>query len=86
MEIQSAVDELKIILREKDIPFFEDDELRYYLAKHNQKLNDAAYELLIIKSENTALSTSGLTVADSSNYFRRMADRYRPRHTGVLKS
>lgn len=82
----TKVEELKVVLREADIPFYTDEELEYYLSKHNNNFNDTAYECLIIKSENTALNLAGLTIADSSAYFRRMADRYRPRHTGVLKS
>lgn len=82
----TKIDELKLILRESDIPFYTDEELNYYLTKHNGNLNDTAYECLIVKSENTALTLAGLTIQDSSNYFRRLADRYRPRHSGVLKS
>lgn len=82
----TKIDELKLILRESDIPFYSDDELAYYLAKHHGNLNDTAYECLIVKSENTALTLAGLTIQDSSNYFRRLADRYRPRHSGVLKN
>lgn len=81
----TSLDELKLILREEDIPFFSDEELTYYFNKHNGNFNDTAYECLIVKSENTALSLAGLTIQDSSNYFRRLADRYRPRHSGVLK-
>ena len=82
----TALDELKLVLREGEIPFYSDQELEYYLNKHNGNLNDTAYECLIVKSENTALTLAGLTIQDSSNYFRRLADRYRPRHSGVLKS
>lgn len=82
----TKIDELKLILRESDIPFYTDEELNYYLGKHDGNLNDTAYECLIVKSENTALTLAGLTIQDSSNYFRRLADRYRPRHSGVLKS
>lgn len=80
----TTIDELKLILREGDIPFYADEELEYYLAKHNGNLNDTAYECLIIKSESTQLQVAGLTLQDSSNYFRRLADRYRPRHTRIL--
>lgn len=82
----TKIDELKLILRESDIPFYSDEELAYYLEKHRGNLNDTAYECLIVKSENTALTLAGLTIQDSSNYFRRLADRYRPRHSGVLKN
>ena len=81
----TVLDELKLVLRESDIPFFTDEELLYYLEKHNGSFNDTAYECLIVKSENTALNLAGLTIQDSSEYFRRLADRYRPRHSGVLR-
>ena len=81
----SDLEELKLILREKDIPFFEDSELEYYMGKYGS-VNNAAYHCLLIKAENTALSVSGLNTADSSEYFRRLAGRYRPNNSGVLKS
>lgn len=76
--------ELKLILRESDIPFFSDEELAYYLEKHDGNVSDTAYECLIIKSENTQLQVAGLNIQDSSTYFRRLADRYRPRYSRVL--
>ena len=80
----TKIDELKLILRESDIPFYTDEELEYYLNKHDGNLSDTAYECLIIKSENTQLQVAGLNIQDSSTYFRRLADRYRPRHSRVL--
>lgn len=85
-ESMTTLDEMKLVLRESDIPFYTDEELQYYLDKHQGSFNDAVYECLIVKSENTALNLAGLTIQDSSEYFRRLADRYRPRHSGVLKS
>lgn len=81
----TEIDELKLILRENDIPFYTDEELQYYLNKHKGKVSDTAYECLIIKSENTQLQLAGLTIQDSQSYFRRLADRYRPRHSRVLE-
>lgn len=81
----AQLEEIKIILREKDIPFFEDRELNFYFAQNNGNFNDTVYDCLIVKSENTTLNISGLTTADSSNYFRRLACRYKPNNSGVLK-
>lgn len=81
----TAIDELKLILRENDIPFYTDDELQYYLNRNKGDISDTAYECLIIKSENTQLQLAGLTIQDSQSYFRRLADRYRPRHSRVLE-
>ena len=77
--------ELKLILRESDIPFYTDDELRYYLNKNKGSVSDTAYECLIVKSENTQLQLAGLTIQDSAAYFRRLADTYRPRHSRRLE-
>lgn len=80
----TAIEELKIVLRERDIPFFEDEELEYYLAKNNNDFERTAYQTLLIKAENTTLSISGMTTADTSAYFRRLASRYRPNNSGIL--
>lgn len=77
---------MKRVLRESDIPFFtNDDDLDFYFAKNNNDFNATVYECLLIKAENTSLSISGLTSSDTSAYFRRMASRYRPNHSGVLQ-
>ena len=79
-----SLQELKLILREKDIPFFTDEELNYYLQKYGD-VETAAYYCLLIKAENTTMSISGLSTGDSSSYFRRLASKYRPINSGVLK-
>lgn len=83
MKIQS-MEELKVVLREQDIPFFEDEELKLYLRQNNNDYDKTAYQCLIIKAEDTTLNISGLTAADSSSYFRRIAARYKPRNSGIL--
>lgn len=79
-----AIDELKLILREKDCPFFEDSELEYYLGKY-PSVEEAAYHCLLRKAENTTLSVAGLNCADSSKYFLRLAQGYRPTNSCTLK-
>lgn len=79
-----TIDELKVILREKDCPFFSDEELEYYLNKNGNDLVKTAYHCLIVKSEDTTLSISGMQAADTSKYFRRIAQRYRQTNTGTL--
>lgn len=76
--------QLRIICREEDIPFFTDEQLQYQLERANGDLNLAAYHCLLIKAEDTTLSVSGLTVRDSSKYFRRLASQYRPTNSGIL--
>ncbi len=82
---EKELSDLKIILREKNIPFFDDDELNFYYSKNGGNFNNTAYECLLIKSENTSLNISGLSAADSSNYFRRLAAQYKPNNSGILK-
>lgn len=80
----SEIEELKIILRERDCPFFEDEELEYYLNKCGN-VNDAAYNCLLLKAENTSLSVSGMNCGDTSKYFKMIAQKYRKSNSGVLK-
>jgi hypothetical protein len=81
----NSIQDLKIVLRETDVPFFTDAELQFYLNENNGDYKATAYQCLQIKAENTTLSISGLSLADSSKYFRRLAARYRPNNSGVLK-
>ena len=79
-----TLDRLKMILRENEIPFFSDDELLFYLGENNGDFNATAYQCLLVKAETTTLSLSGLSLADTASYFRRLASRYRPHNSGVL--
>ena len=81
----TTVEELKIALREKDCPFFTDEELNYYLKANDNDFKKAAYECLMIKSENTTLNLSGFETADTSKYFRRLAQKYRQNNSRVLE-
>lgn len=80
----NSLEDLKIVLREDAVPFFTDEQLNFYLRENNSDFNLTAYRCLLIKAENTTLSISGLTAADSSQYFRRLAARYRPHNSGTL--
>ena len=80
----SSIEDLKIVLREQHVPFFSDEELQFYLSENGGDYEQTAYQCLLIKAEDTTLTISGLTTADTSAYFRRLAGRYRPRHSGVL--
>ena len=72
-------------IREEQAPFFSDDDLVYYLQKNNGNVQNTIYELLIIKSEDSTINVSGLSTADTSSYFRRLASRYKRFNSGVLK-
>ena len=77
--------DLKRILKEDDIPYFTTEELEFYLKENNGDYRATAYQCLLIKAENTTLSVSGLSLADTAQYFRRLASRYRPYNSGILK-
>lgn len=81
----NSLEDLKIILRESDIPFFSDEQLEFYLRENGGNYRATAYQCLLIKAEDTTLSVSGLSAADSSKYFRRLASKYRPHNSGILK-
>ena len=72
-------------LREAQVPFFEDDDFLHYLTKNNGDVDATIYEMLIIKSEDSTISVSGLTTQDTSSYFKRLASRYKQFNSGVLK-
>ena len=74
----------KLILREKDIPYFSDDEIKSY-SEIYKDFNELMYNLLLLKAQDTSLNISGLTTNDSSNYFKMLAQKYRPNNSGVLK-
>lgn len=76
--------ELKILIREEEFPYFTDEQLEYFLNKYSD-INEAAYNCLIYKSEDTTLSISGLTANDTSQYFKRLASKYKPSNSGILK-
>ena len=78
-----TLDRLKFILRESEMPMFKDEELQSYLD-NSDSFELALYELLLLKAENTGLQISGLTIQDTSSYFRRLAQTYRPHNSGVL--
>lgn len=81
----SNIEDLKIVLRETDIPFFTDEQLDFYLRENGGNYDLTAYQCLLIKAEDTTLQVSGLSAADSSKYFLRLAAKYRPNNSGILK-
>lgn len=80
----SKISDLKILIRENQVEFFSDEELQFYLDRNNGDINKAAYQLLTIKAEDTTLQVAGLSAEDSSKYFRRLANMYKPHNSGIL--
>lgn len=76
---------IKKEIRESQIPYFDEDDFSYYLDKNAGNINATIYEMLIIKSEDSTISVSGLNTQDTSGYFRRLASRYRSSNSGTLK-
>lgn len=85
MDIVEAIRIVKKEIREEQAPFFEEDDFQYYLEKNNGDIEDTIYEMLIIKSEDSTISVSGLNTSDTSSYFKRLASRYRKFNSGTLK-
>lgn len=80
----AGIDRMKRILRESDVPFFTDEDLQFYLDENNGDENAAIYQCLLVKAEDTTLSISGISAADTSSYFKRLASKYRPNNSGML--
>jgi hypothetical protein len=82
--MNKSIDELRLLIRENDYPYFSDEELKYWLDK-SDTVEESAYRCLILKSEDTTLSISGLSASDTSSYFKRLASRFKPNNSGILK-
>lgn len=83
--MMTDIEKIKIEIREKQSPYFEEEDFTYYLKKNNGDVNATIYEMLIIKAEDSTISVSGLSTSDTSSYFRRLASRYKRFNSGVLK-
>lgn len=81
----SKRERIKKLLREVECPFFGDDDIDFYLSENNGNENKTLYQMFLIKAEDTTLSVSGLSCADTSKYFRRLAQRYRQNNSRQLK-
>ncbi len=80
----NKLEQLKFNLREKQTPYFEEEELQLLLDNNNGDVNKASYQGLILKAETTGLNVTGLTTQDSSSYFKMLASRYVSTNSGVL--
>lgn len=75
---------IKKEIREEQSPYFEEEDFTYYLDKNQGDVKATIYEMLIIKSEDSTISVSGLNTEDTSKYFKRLASRYKTFNSGVL--
>lgn len=79
------IERIKKEIREEQSPYFEEDDFQYYLDKNNGDVQATIYEMLLIKSEDSTISVSGLNTQDTSNYFKRLASRYKKYNSGILR-
>lgn len=78
------IERIKKEIREEQAPYFEEDDFEYYLNKNHGNVDLTIYEMLIVKSEDSTISVSGLSTQDTSSYFKRLASRYKPYNSGIL--
>lgn len=78
------IERIKREIRENQSPYFDEDDFQYYLSKNGGNVDATIYEMLIIKSEDSAISVSGLSTQDTSAYFKRLASRYKQFNSGNL--
>ena len=76
----AAINNIYSIIREDQIPYFDDpyESIAFYFKKNGFDINATIYELLILKSESSTISVSGLSTQDTSGYFKRLASKYKP--------
>ena len=79
------IDFIRREIREIQAPYFEEEDFVHYLNKNDGDVNATIYEMLIIKSEDSSISVSGLSTQDTSSYFKRLASRYRRFNSGILE-
>lgn len=71
-------------IRDTQSPYFDEEDFLHYLQKNNGDVNATIYEMLIIKSEDSTISVSGLSTQDTSAYFKRLASRFKKFNSGIL--
>ena len=81
-----TIEEIKILIREdNEEPYFSDKDIRFYYLRNNKDIEATVYELLLIKAEDdSAVLPSGISLTDNSNYWLRLAQKYRPCNSRVL--
>ena len=82
---ENTLKRIKKILREDEFPLFSDDDIKFYFDENNKDEKETIYQCLIIKSEDSSISISGLSTSDTSSYFKRLAQRYKRNNSGILK-
>lgn len=78
--------QIRIEIREDQSPYFNDEDIEYFYEKNGKDVEATIYELLIIKSEDSSISVTGLNTGDTSSYFKMLASKHRRYNSGVLSS
>lgn len=81
----SDVERIRLEIREDMCPYFDQGEIEKYLEKNKGDVEATIYELLIVKSEDSTITVSGLNTTDTSGYFKRLASLYKRYNTGILR-
>ena len=81
----TAIERIKREIREEQSPYFNEDDFQYYLDTKSGDVDATIYEMLIIKSEDSTITVSGLSTKDTSSYFKRLASRYKPFNSGIMR-
>lgn len=85
MEVSTDnMNKLSRALREHTMPLLSDEDLQD-LLENSDSMDEAIYKGAIMKSENTTMQVSGMSTADMSSYFLRLAAMHRPNNTGILR-
>jgi hypothetical protein len=79
------LEELRLLCRERQVPFFENDELLYQLEKADGDVALAAYRCLLIKAENSTVQVCCFQLADTSAYWLRLAAAVRPSGSCIVQ-
>lgn len=85
MMAMTDIERIRKEIREDQAPYFNNDDFEYYLSKNNGNVEATIYEMLIVKSEDSTISVSGLNTADTSGYFKRLASKYKQFNSGILR-
>jgi len=80
------IERVRMEVRERQSPYFSDEDFEYYLEKNGGDIHATIYEMLLIKAEDSTIEVSGLSTADTSVYFRRLASKHKPFHSGTLST
>ena len=79
------IEELKLLLREEQSPYFEDQELMYHLEQAGGNVRLAAYNCCILKAEDDSISLpGGLNLPSNRAYWMSLARRYRTNQSKIL--